>query len=77
MKVKLKLEIIIGYIFGERPTKLTDQNVCPHPRHQDTKTPKISVMTCGSIGFHGVGTLCFVDGTINANKHIDILYNNL
>lgn len=38
---------------------------------------KISVMIWGCITYHGVGTLCRVNGNINSEKNIDILDNNL
>lgn len=34
-------------------------------------------MIWGFITYNGIGTLCFVDGDINALKYIDILENNL
>jgi hypothetical protein len=38
---------------------------------------KVSVMIWGCITWYGVGTLCKVDGNINAVKYRDILDNHL
>ena len=75
MKVKLKLEMII-YIYIRvyilRMVDKADRPKCVPP----PKAPKVSVMNCKSICFHGVETLCLVDGILNANEYIDIRDNN-
>ena len=38
---------------------------------------KFSIMVWGCLCFHGVGTLCQVEGNINSDKYIDILDTNL
>ena len=40
-------------------------------------TRRFSVMIWGSITFNGVGTLCRVNGTINSDKYVQILEDNL
>jgi hypothetical protein len=35
--------------------------------------PKVSVMVLRCITWHGPGTLCKVDGNMNAGKYIEIL----
>ena len=45
--------------------------VCPASRR------RVSVMVWGCVSYYGIGTLCHVEGTINAQKYIDIIDNNL
>ena len=39
--------------------------------------PKVSVMIWGCITWNGVGTLCQVNGNINAEKYISVLDSQL
>ena len=39
--------------------------------------PKVSVMIWGCITWYGVGTLCQVNGNINAEKYISVLDSQL
>lgn len=49
--------------------------------HPDCLREKVkfapSLMVWGCMSAHGVGDLHFIDGTVNAEKYIDILENNL
>lgn len=38
---------------------------------------RLNLMIWGCITYHGVGTLCVVNGNINAEKYIEIINNNL
>ena len=38
---------------------------------------RLSVMIWGCITYNGIGTLCFVEGNINAEKYINIIDTNL
>ena len=51
---------------GWRPDSVARQNGC-----------KFSIMVWGCLCFHGVWTLCQVEGNISSEKYIDILNTNL
>ena len=45
--------------------------ICPPSKR------KLTLMIWGCITYHGIGTICVVDGNINAEKYISVLDENL
>ena len=69
-------QVVIGesqrvYVWRTSRESYLPQCMCP-PRER-----RISVMVWGCITYHGVGTLCMVNGNINAQKYISIWDDNL
>lgn len=60
MKVKFSLEMTVVFTYGKGVTNPG----CISPG----TSKKISVMIWGCITYHGVGTLCRVNGNINCEK---------
>ena len=72
MKVRSLLVKINEFMSGGHPANPTFRSACAPPRER-----RISVMVWGCITYHGAGTLCMVNGNINAQKYISILDDNL
>lgn len=69
-------QILIGQnnrVFVWRASHEAYRPECMCPPHQQ----KVSVMIWGCITWYGVGTICKVDGNINAVKYREILDNHL
>ena len=59
------------YIWRKDNEVNNHHRVCPVPRR------KVSEMVWGCVYYNRIGTLCHVEGTINAQKYINIIDNNL
>ena len=69
-------QIVLGenhrvYVWRTSKESYLPQCMCP-PRQR-----RLSVMVWGCITYHGVGTLCMINGNINAVKYISILEDQL
>ena len=54
---------------------LPDEEFSPECTEATVKHGGKSVMIWGCITWHGVGTLIFIDGTVNSSKYIEILHD--
>lgn len=69
-------QIVVGndnriFVWRKKDEGYRPDCVCPRSQR------KLSVMIWGCITYNGVGTICCVDGIINAVKYIQILEDNL